>query len=585
MARQISLLLILGLLAWGLLSQPALAGIAGGIALFLFGMLSLEQGFHSLTGGVLERFLKSATNRRWKSLAFGALATAISQSSSLVSVITIAFLSAGLIGLVSGIGVIFGANLGTTSGAWLMAAFGLKFDIGGYALPLLTFGVLGLFSREQPIRGLGQVVLGIGLVFLGIDTLKEGFETFQSALDLTRFALSGLTGLVVYTLIGIVATVIMQSSHATLILTITALSAGQLSYDNALAISIGANVGTTVTALISAVGANIEGKRLALAHLVFNVVTATVALTVMPLFLIIVDQLAIWMGIQPESYALKLALFHTLFNLAGLVIMVPFISPLAAMLETRVQSRPLPVSKPRHINEQMLATPGAALEAVRLELLRLLKRLFKLIARTIGFEPAQLKRHGDEATLMTPPESLRAIDVEQLYRDRIKSLHGLILDFLSRIPAQGYRSEQLTAMRLASRELIEAAKDAKHLQKNLIRYLTSGNRHMREEYLNHRARIGRRIHELQQLAIDQPESADQPLADAFNTLMAANDEQDHAAGERLEELIRNRRVTPEQATSLMNDGVYTSRICTNLTRAAQRLYSPLADRADEGGEG
>ena len=152
-------------------------------------------------------------------------------------------------------------------------------------------------------------------------------------------------------------------------------------------------VGTTVRH-DQAVSANIEGKRLALAHLVFNLVTATVALTVMPLFLIIVDQLAIWMDIKPDSYALKLALFHTVFNLAGLAIMVPLISPLALMLEARVKSR-LAVSKPRHINEQMLATPGAALEAVRLELLRLLGRLFKLIARTIGFEPAQLKRHGD----------------------------------------------------------------------------------------------------------------------------------------------------------------------------------------------
>ncbi len=575
--QQWPLILALSALAWALIAQPVMAGILGGVALFLFGMRQLEQGLKQLTGGMLERVLKSSTDRTWKALLFGAGTTALSQSSSLVSVITIAFLSAGLIGLVPGIGVIFGANLGTTSGAWLVAAFGLKVNIAAWALPMLTFGVLFQFMSSSRVQGIGNGLLGIGLIFLGIDFMKEGFEAFQAVLDLSRFAMDGVAGLLVYTLVGLVATVVMQSSHATLILTITALGAGQLSYDNALAVSIGANIGTTVTAMISSIGSNVEGRRLAVAHLAFNGVTAGVALVAMPIFLLAVETLSGWMGIAPDSYTMKLAVFHTLFNLAGLVIMVPLIGPLAAFLIRHLKPAPAQVDQPQFINEQLLITPAPALAAARQELLRLFESVLNLIARVIGFEPAELKRLADPALLDRPPERVHPVDVDRYYAEKIKPLMGQTLGFLARLSTSGFRATQLSEMREASQSLLEAAKASKHLQKNMVRYRSSNRIELAEAYRGLRARLGRLIHQLGTHAQDVNMN---DLPAWLEDLKRRSVDDDQAAGARLDELIRSELIDANEATSMMNDLVYCRRIEKHLLKAARRLIPNLADSAE-----
>ncbi|CAN0497230.1 unnamed protein product, partial [Discosporangium mesarthrocarpum] len=143
------LLATIALLSVGMWWSADLKSIAAGLALFLLGMLSLDEGFKTFTGGTLEELLRSGTDRTWKSILLGAVSTTLMQSSSLVSLITISFLSAGLVGLAGGIGVIFGANLGSTSGAWIVAAIGLKVDVSAYAMPMLTFGVLLLFQKSK----------------------------------------------------------------------------------------------------------------------------------------------------------------------------------------------------------------------------------------------------------------------------------------------------------------------------------------------------------------------------------------------------------------------------------------------------
>ena len=572
--RQLPLILALGLLAWAFWASPTLTEIAAGVAIFLFGMMALEQGFKAFTGGMLEAVLKRSTDRLWKSLAFGAFATTLTQSSSLISVITISFLSAGLLGLAQGIGVIFGANLGTTSGAWLMAGFGIRVNISAYAMPLLTFGVILIFNRARPIKGLGYVLAGIGFLFLGIHYMKEGFETYQQTIDLSQYAVAGLAGLLLYTLLGMLATVVMQSSHATLILTITALSVGHITYDNALALSIGANVGTTITALIGALGANIAGRRLAAAHLIFNVVTGLIALVFIQVFLVVVDTASAWMGIAPDNHTLKLALFHTLFNLTGIVVMMPFIGRLVIMLESRMKPRPMRLDQPRYINENMLETPGAALEATRLELLRLFRRAFSLMAKVLNYPTSQLRQAGSRSELAAVPERIRVVEVDELYLQRIKPLHGLILDFLARLSVKGRRAQQLLMLRIASQDLIEAVKDAKHLQKNMVRYLVSSNLYLREEYMALRQNLGYLLSRLDRLALTGADGADDielELAELGTNI----EEHDIVNSGRLDELIRARRISPEQATSLMNDNAYSDRISRNLLAMARATLLPF----------
>ena len=573
--RHLPLLVILVALGWTFRESPALTEVLAGIAIFLFGMMALEQGFKALTGGTLERLLKHSTNRLWKALTFGAAATTLTQSSSLVSVITISFLSAGMMSLNQGIGVIFGANLGTTSGAWLMAGFGIRVNISAYALPLLTVGVVLVFNRSRALKGIGYVLTGIGFLFLGIHYMKEGFEAFQQNIDLSQYAVAGVGGLLLYTALGILATVIMQSSHATLILTITALSVGHITYDNALALSVGANVGTTVTALLGALGANIEGRRLAGAHLIFNLSVGLLALVFMPVFLAAVEGLSGLLGIGPDNHSLKLALFHTLFNLVGIVLMVPLIPRMVELLETRMKPRPLTLDEPEFMRQTMLEIPAAALEATRRELVRLFGRAFSVMAQVLNFEPGQLRRLTDRARFMDAPERLRPVDVDDLYRRRIKPLHGQILNYLTRIPVRDQRARQLVLLRVASQELVEAVKDTKHLQKNLLAHLHDRNPDLRNEYLQIRAHLGYLLANVEGLINGRSTSEDVPVRLA--ELDALIESADIVGSGRLDQLIREDRIDAEQATSLMNDNGYCYRIGRNLVSVARAIQQPFED--------
>ncbi|MEY6432871.1 Na/Pi symporter [Thioalkalicoccus limnaeus] len=568
--RYLPLPTALVILAWALWLDPNLTQIAAGVAIFLFGMMALENGFRAFTGGALERFLQWATSRLWKSLTFGVLATTLMQSSSLVTVITISFLSAGLIGLAQGIGILFGANLGTTTGAWLIAGVGVKVDIAAYAMPLLIFGVLLVFQRSTTLKGLGYILAGVGFLFLGIHYMKIGFEAFRDTIDLAAYAVPGLRGLLIFTALGIFATVVMQSSHATLVLTITALAAGQITYENALALSIGANVGTTITAIIGALGANIEGRRLAAAHLIFNLLTGVVALVFIHQFVMIVEALGDWLGIGADDFTLKLALFHTLFNLTGILLLLPFIGNLVTLLEQRLKPRPRTVSTPRFINEGLLQTPEAGLEAVRKELDHLFQNVFDIMALVLHIEPARLRRGQGLEQAQVPPERTRVIDVDDYYQRRVKPLHGAIVDFIAQIETHDSQTAQAFRLRAASQDLIEALKDIKHLQKNLVRFMVSTNPHLQREYLALRARLIRLLHELQRIA----QGVEENPALSFDILRVETEEQDIVANGQLDRLIRERRINSGVATSLMNDSGYTYDIAKNLINMARVVFAP-----------
>jgi len=237
-----------------------------------------------------------------------------------------------LISLSGGIGLIFGANIGTTATAWLVAGFGLKIKISALALPMLVFGIVFSFQKKIELKGIGNVLAGLGFFFLGIHYMKEGFDVFKEFIDLKQYAMSGFLGVVVYTGIGIFITTILQSSSATMALILTALSAGQIEYENALALAIGANIGTTITAVLGSLSSNIAGKRLAAAHLIFNVVTGVVALLGIYLLSDLVNIISDFVHIAKNDYALKLAVFHTIFNVLGVLIMIPFIAKLEKIL-------------------------------------------------------------------------------------------------------------------------------------------------------------------------------------------------------------------------------------------------------------
>jgi len=571
MIRNILLPTIFMVLAYGFWVSPDFKEITAGVAIFLFGMLALEEGFKAFTGGLLERLLRRTTNKLWKSISFGVVTTTLMQSSSLVSVITISFLSAELITLAAGIGIVFGANLGTTTGAWLVAGFGLKVKLSAYAMPMLVFGVILIFQKSRNLKGIGYVLAGMGFLFLGIHYMKEGFDAFKQTLDLAEYAIAGYPGLFVFALIGIAATVIMQSSHATLVLVLTALAAQQITYDNALALAIGSNVGTTITAILGAMSSNEKGKRLAGAHLIFNLVTGVIAIGIIHQLIIAVDWISYNIGIAADDYTLKLAVFHTLFNLLGIMVMIPFINQLVTFLE-RVIATPAPdVETPIYLSASSAEIPDAALEAVKKETLRLYDWSVDIITQGLSLERNMLFSEQPLEDVVTKSNRVASQDIDYLYNRRIKAIYGAIIEFISH--AQGSvgkeQVEGFSTLRQAGRNIVEAIKGIKHLHKNLKIYMVSANPHIRQEYNNIRMQIARVLRELEALQSSTDEAGTILSLDQLKMEIC---ERDIIATGTLDSLIRKNRITAQMATSLMNDSAYCQDICRDLIHMGAILF-------------
>lgn len=574
MLRKILLPTIFVVLGYGFWVSPDFKEIAAGVAIFLFGMLSLEEGFKAFTGGILERILQRTTNRLWKSLSFGIVSTTVMQSSSLVSVITISFLSAGLIGLASGIGIIFGANLGTTTGAWLVAGFGLKVKISAYAMPMLVFGIILVFQKSKSLRGAGYILAGLGFLFLGIHHMKEGFEAFKDAIDLAAYAMPGLKGLLVYTLLGAAATVVMQSSHATLVLIITALAAQQISYENALALAIGANVGTTITAILGAMSSNVQGRRLAGAHLIFNVTTGLVAIIFIQQFLLAVNGVSDRLGIAEDDYTMKLAVFHTLFNLAGIIIMLPFTGQLVSLLERLLKKRERKIEEPLFLNEAAMELPESAMQAIRNEIGHLFENAHELIISALNLDPQKLRTSEDLKQLVETTPEVKKIDIDAIYERRIKTLYSAIIAYISEVQstASEHFGEELYQLRQASRNIVEAVKDTKHLQKNLVRYTKSTNPKIQDQYNNLRLQLAVVLSELAAAKDDEEDETSLLSLDSVQLML---EESDVIANGDLDRLIRDNAISAEMATSLMNDSAYAYDVAGNLIDMARVLFGPM----------
>lgn len=589
MLKRVFLPSIIIVLSYGFWISPDFKVICAGVAIFLFGMLSLDSGFRVFTGGVLEKLLAATTDKLWKSLSFGIVSTSIMQSSSLVSVISISFLSAGLIGLSQGIGIIFGANIGTTTGAWLVAGIGLKVNISAYAMPLLVFGAIFVLQNAKPLKGLGYVLAGVGFLFLGIHFMKEGFEAFRGGIDLSAYAIPGLKGLLIYTLLGAIATVIMQSSHAALVLTITALASGQLDYVNALALAIGANVGTTITAILGAVSANIQGKRLAGAHLIFNVVTGLIALSLISPLQVMVDFLAVNMGIADDDYTLKLSLFHTIFNVGGVLIMLPFIHRLETFLtKTLPEEIPvetLQVNKPavrraRHLTDSSLTYPDTALNVIIKEVNDLVDRVMAVI--TYGLYCSYDALKSDQSTefiLVEWDEEQFGEGIDDLYKNEIKGVYSDIVEFAAKSqPQMSPQQIQLVfELKTACRSAVEALKDVKHLRKNLSRSRVSDYEAVTEQYERLRYDLIELIREVT-LIRSRPDKGSLLSVDRARVHL---EKADSIGSGELDRLIREQKIPGTVATSLMNDFHYAHGIGRKLISMVELLQgaSSAGERA------
>lgn len=336
-------------------------GVIGGVGLFLLGMMLLTDGLKAIAGDALKRLLSRFTGGTFSSILSGSFITAIIQSSSATTVLTIGFVSAGLLTFMQSIGVILGANIGSTSTGWIVSLIGLKINMTTIALPVIGIGVLlKLFSKGK-LASYGIASAGFGLIFLGIDVLQQGMSHLADAVDLTLFADYSLVNLLILIVIGIVMTVVMQSSSAAVVTTLAALYSGAIVFEQAAALVIGQNIGTTVTAAIASIGASTAAKRTALTHISFNLLTGLLAICMLPLFIRLVNLITVQIGVTDDAVAI--AIFHTLFNVVGVLVLLPFIHPFANII-----IRLIPESGNQlvtHLDASVATVAPIAIEAVR----------------------------------------------------------------------------------------------------------------------------------------------------------------------------------------------------------------------------
>ncbi|MCA9473443.1 MAG: Na/Pi cotransporter family protein [Nitrospirales bacterium] len=345
--------------------------LAGGIGLFLLAMKFITDGLKLAGGDALRNILGRWTRTPAQGIATGCLLTALVQSSSAVTVATIGFVNAGLLSLFQAVGVIYGTNIGTTMTAWLVAALGFNIKVELFALPMIGIGVPTWFFFPTARKGaIGQVLAGFGLFFIGIDTLKTAFQSISTSFSLAIVSELGVIGVILLVGIGFLLTVLTQSSSAAIAMTLTAASGGMLALPSAAAMVIGANLGTTSTAFFTSIGATPNAKRVAAAHIIFNAFTGVVALMILPLLIWLILETGRVLRLE-DTPSVVLALFHTTFNIMGVILLWPMTKRLVAWLRTKYRTAEEDEGRPKYLDGTVTATPALALNALLMEVDRI----------------------------------------------------------------------------------------------------------------------------------------------------------------------------------------------------------------------
>lgn len=575
MIKKIAFIFFLVILAVILYFNPNFKTIGAGITILLFGMIMLEEGFKVFTKGALKKILKKVTDKLYKSITAGALVTAFLQSSSLVSVITISFISAGLISLSGGLGLIFGANIGTTATAWLVAVFGLKIKISALAMPMLIFGLIFSFKKNSSLKGIGNVLAGLGFFFLGIHYMKEGFDVFKDHLDLTQFAVSGFLGAVIYTGLGIVITTVLQSSSATLALILTALGAGQIEYENALALAIGANIGTTITAVLGSLSSNSAGKRLAIAHLIFNFSTGIIALVFIFPLAHCVNFLSDLFHVAPTNYTLKLAVFHTIFNVLGVFLMIPFISKLERFLLTLFKEKTENnILETKYLTEAVLEFPGTLISSLSKESKYLYENsIFEIVAHGLSIRRKNIKSDIKIGKLIKESHKVMETNIDELYYMKVKNIYGEILNYIAKgqsdLVLTRDQNKQLTGVKLANRRMVEIIRDTRELSKNIAVYLDSDNEYIKKEYDKIRKKAAKVLRVIYLFRVNDEKEL---YFSQLKTLKTQAKAAKYASNKSINRLIRKSLITTNMASSVVNDSDNVNDLIKKLIQVAELLY-------------
>ncbi|OOC10681.1 Na/Pi cotransporter family protein [Thioalkalivibrio halophilus] len=363
-----------------------IAGFLGGLGLFLLGMHLMAEGLRTAGGRTLKSILGNWTRTRIRALSVGIGVTALVQSSSAVTLSIIGFANAGLLTVSQSVWVVFGSSMGTTATGWLVSLLGLEFSIQALALPAVGIGgLVYILARGARARHLGLALAGFGLLFLGIDVLRETFVGVSEAMDLGHIARPGLAGILLMMATGLGLTMLMQSSSAAIAMALTAAMSGAISLEAAAAAMIGAHLGTSVKAVIVVIGATANAKRVAAALVIFKLISTVIALALLPV--LSATLLSTEDGVLAAPPVVLLALYHTLFNLLGILLMLPLASPLIRYLQGRFRGTDLDEARPRYLDRSSAGVPELALQALIMETERVGDLSHRMARKALGEVP------------------------------------------------------------------------------------------------------------------------------------------------------------------------------------------------------
>ncbi len=410
-----------------------------GLGIFLFGIYMMEESIRLLSGRAFKGLIRRYTATPLKGILTGSVSTAVLQSSSAVSLMVLAFVGAGLMSLVNAIAVMMGAKIGTTMTAWIVAVFGFRFSIEAFALPLIGIGGLGLIllSKSPRYVNISKLLVAFGFLFHGLDFMKTSVEDLAAVFD---FSTLPELGLWVYLLAGLIMTAIMQSSSATIAIVLTMIFSGVIVFSEGAAMVIGANIGTTVTVMLGSIGGIPAKRQAAVSQLLFVTSTALIAFILLPVLL--------WLILDLFGFAdqpvLGLALFHTVFNVLGVVLFYPFIPAFGKYME-----RIIPEKKEKiaiYIDKTSPEVPEAAVVAIHREVINLMYLSIGFITKLYG--------------VITEPEM--RLKASKIGYPQIEQLHAEIFEYYSRM--LGHELSEEEAKRLegyvrASRSIMNATRN------------------------------------------------------------------------------------------------------------------------------
>ncbi|MBN8180725.1 Na/Pi cotransporter family protein [Roseibium aggregatum] len=452
----------------------------GGVGLFLIGMLLLTDGLKALAAQRMRDVLSRFTSTPLSGAVTGALTTAVIQSSSATTVAAVGFVASGLLTFPQALGVIFGANVGTTLTGWLVAVLGFKLDLGQIALPFVFFGAIARLAFRGRIALAGQVLAGFCLIFIGIEHMKDGLDAFSGVVTPTDFPPDTLFGRLQLVLIGMLITVVTQSSSAGVATALAALGAGAINFPQAAALVIGMDVGTTFTAALATIGGGTMARRTGYAHVIYNVMTGVMAFFLLGPFQLVAGALT---GNGDSQIAL--VAFHSFFNALGVVLVLPLARPFARLIEHLVPEKGSDLTS--RLDPLVLRDPHAAASLAGQNVAHLETLIIERLRNRLGAKSSAYEEELDREDLA------KAIAETRTYLDKIivppndmafqEELKGLfhILDHLSRLLYRcdqqqridelslDHRLKRLAGLLLGVTDISTRQKDAKTQEKTLDR--------------------------------------------------------------------------------------------------------------------